>query len=128
MGSWATLPADGGASVRASQALQGNYDPESSPRVSPQPYLLVRFLPPSEEGERMATYPLYLTSSRCPFPVRQQVRSRKKTLRACFENIPVGLAAGRGGWLRCSSVADFCEYAPSSRSQSLSRAIFKTRS
>src|SRR5260221_2447801 len=27
-------------------------------------------------------------------------------LRACFENIPVGLAAGRGGWLRCSSVTD----------------------
>ena len=28
-------------------------------------------------------------------------------LRACFENISGGLAAGRGGWLRCASVADF---------------------
>src|SRR5580765_4839145 len=28
-------------------------------------------------------------------------------IRACFKNIPVGLAAGRGGWLRCSSVTDF---------------------
>src|SRR5580765_4884937 len=28
-------------------------------------------------------------------------------LRACLKNIPVGLAAGRGGWLRCSSVTDF---------------------
>jgi hypothetical protein len=27
-------------------------------------------------------------------------------LRACFENISVGLAAGRGGWRRCSSVED----------------------
>jgi hypothetical protein len=27
--------------------------------------------------------------------------------RACFENISGGLAAGRGGWLRCASVADF---------------------
>jgi hypothetical protein len=27
--------------------------------------------------------------------------------RACFENISGGLAAGRGGWLRCSTVADF---------------------
>src|SRR3954470_2869884 len=31
----------------------------------------------------------------------------KVELRACFKNIPVGLAAGRGGWLRCSSVTDF---------------------
>jgi thiol-disulfide isomerase/thioredoxin len=30
-----------------------------------------------------------------------------RDLRACFENILGGLAAGRGGWLRCSSVADF---------------------
>src|SRR5258707_9099409 len=31
---------------------------------------------------------------------------RSATLRACFENIPVGLAAERGGWLRCSPVTD----------------------
>ena len=36
-------------------------------------------------------------------------------IRACFENISGGLAAGRGDWLRCFSVTDFCEYAPSSR-------------
>jgi hypothetical protein len=30
-----------------------------------------------------------------------------KCLRACFENISGGLAAGLGGWLRCASVADF---------------------
>jgi len=30
-----------------------------------------------------------------------------KCLRACFENTSGGLAAGRGGWLRCSSVTDF---------------------
>src|SRR5476649_1499784 len=30
----------------------------------------------------------------------------RKGLRACFENIPDGLAAGPGGWLRCSSVED----------------------
>jgi len=48
-------------------------------------------------------------------------------VRACFENIPAGLAAGRGVWLRCSSVTDFlanmrpCRASPSSppRSQSL---------
>jgi len=28
-------------------------------------------------------------------------------LRACFKNIPGGLAAGRGVWRRCSSVTDF---------------------
>ncbi len=56
-------------------------------------------------------------------------------LRACFENISGGLAAGRGDWLRCSSVTDFCEYAPSSRLAirpfALAipcRSIFKTRS
>jgi hypothetical protein len=32
---------------------------------------------------------------------------QSSALRACFENISGGLAAGRGGWLRCSSVADF---------------------
>jgi len=31
----------------------------------------------------------------------------ESSLRACFRNISVGLAAGRGGWRRCSSVADF---------------------
>jgi hypothetical protein len=31
----------------------------------------------------------------------------KKSFGACFENIPGGLAAGRGVWLRCSSVTDF---------------------
>jgi hypothetical protein len=32
--------------------------------------------------------------------------NRSLTLRACFENISGGLAAGRGGWLRGSSVED----------------------
>jgi hypothetical protein len=41
--------------------------------------------------------------------------SIKLALRACFKNISEGLAAGRGGWLRCSSVTDFFQYAPSSR-------------
>jgi len=27
-------------------------------------------------------------------------------MRACFENISAGLAAGRGDWLRCSPVTD----------------------
>jgi beta-xylosidase len=31
---------------------------------------------------------------------------RQRFLRACFENSPGGLAPGRGGWLRCSSVED----------------------
>src|SRR5271166_5389632 len=34
-------------------------------------------------------------------------RGTRIPLRACFENISGGLAAGRGVWLRCSSVIDF---------------------
>jgi len=36
--------------------------------------------------------------------------------KSLFEKLPgSGLAAGRGGWRRCSSVTDCNEYAPSSR-------------
>src|SRR5688572_1655850 len=33
-------------------------------------------------------------------------------LRACLKNISEGLAAGQGGWLRCSSVTDFANMRP----------------
>ena len=52
-------------------------------------------------------------SARCrsrtkqPAGHRRRVSFEKSGLRACFKNISGRLAAGRGGWLRCASVADF---------------------
>jgi hypothetical protein len=40
------------------------------------------------------------------YPLPLWKRRLASSLRACFENISGGLAAGRGSWLRCSSVED----------------------
>src|SRR5688500_2470154 len=38
--------------------------------------------------------------------------SMREMVRACLKNISEGLAAGQGGWLRCSSVTDFANMRP----------------
>ena len=48
-----------------------------------------------------------LAASAHEIPAPNNARASNNFLRACFENISGGLAAGRGGWLRCSSVTDF---------------------